>query len=60
MGCIKLYLIQLLIIKLNRNNGKVALKSNSPPGPLITSELEISIERLIIQNLYVYYGIKVV
>ena len=32
-------------------NGKVRLKSKSPPGPL-TSELEISIERLIIQNLY--------
>jgi hypothetical protein len=59
MGCIKLYLIQLLIIKIESTNGKVALKSNSPPGPL-TSELEISIEKLIIQNLYVYYGIKVV
>ena len=31
-------------------NGRVALMSNSPPGPL-TSELEINIERLIIQNL---------
>ena len=33
-------------------NGKVALISNNPPGPL-TSELEITIERLIIQNLYI-------
>jgi hypothetical protein len=28
-------------------NGRVALKSNNPPGPL-TSELEINIERLTI------------
>jgi hypothetical protein len=28
-------------------NGKVALKSNNPPGPFI-SELEINIERLTI------------
>jgi hypothetical protein len=30
----------------------VALKSNSPPGPLITSELKLCIERLITQKFY--------
>jgi len=45
-------ILSITISRINwiATNGKVALMSNNPPGPL-TSELEINIERLIIQNL---------